>query len=88
MLTLYSWTFTSAKNDPEKAYIYGWGSILLVSIYCVIHTILSVIATVNHILDKAAFVQRYTQELEDKIKLTILKLFYKKGAAEKNGFIP
>ena len=31
---------------------------------------------------------RYRQELEDKIKLAILKLFFRKGAAEKMGYVP
>ena len=70
-----------ATNDPKKAYNFGWGAILILSIYCIVHTIFSVLATVNHILERAAFMQRYRQELEDKIKMMILSIFYRKGAS-------
>ena len=52
----------------------------MVSVYCLTFISIAIIGNIYHILDKAEFAQRYTQEIEDKIRLTILNIFYRKGA--------
>lgn len=71
-MTLYSWSFTLSLNDPRSAHNFGWGGIIIFTIYVIVFAILATIANIQHILERAAFMQRYRQELEDKIKLTIL----------------
>eukprot|EP00347_Sterkiella_histriomuscorum_P023935 403332874 len=82
ILSVYSLSFNGSKNDPEKAFNYGWGAILMVSVYCLTYAAIAMIANIYHILDRAEFAQRYTQEIEDKIRMTILSIFYRKGAAK------
>ncbi|CDW88903.1 UNKNOWN [Stylonychia lemnae] len=81
LISIYSISFDGSTNDPEKAFNFGWGAILMVSVYCLSYFAFAIIANVYHVLDRAEFAQRYTQEIEDKIRMTILSIFYRKGAA-------
>jgi len=85
--SIYSLSFNGSTNDPEKAFNFGWGAILMVSVYCFSYFAFAIIANIYHVLDKAEFAQRYTQEIEDKIRMTILGIFYRKGAADEKSKI-
>lgn len=75
LLSVYSMVFNGSTNDPQQAFNFGWGSMLMVSVFCLSFTSVAMIANVYHILDKAAFAQRYSYELEEKVQATFKNIF-------------
>jgi len=58
--------FSQSTNNPSQAFNNGWGTVVLVSLYCLSFFIIAMIANIKHVLHHSQFAQRKTKEIEEK----------------------
>ena len=75
MITIYSTVFTNSTNDPRTAYNNGWGCIMILSVYCLMYLVISVVAVIQTIMEMNEEKTRYAQLAEMKIKAVLVRLF-------------
>jgi len=75
IITVYSTVFTNAAADPYQAYSNGWGCILILTVYCALYLVISVVAVVQSIMERHEEKSRYEYTVEMKIKVVLVRLF-------------
>lgn len=82
MITLYSLIFQGSANDPQTAYNNGWGCIIILTIYCALYLVISIVAVIQSIIEHQEEEAKYRTLVEMKIKVVLVRIFTIQGVRD------
>lgn len=82
MITLYSLVFQASANDPQTAYNNGWGCIIILTIYCALYLVISIVAVIQSIMEHQEEEAKYRTLVEMKIKVVLVRIFTIQGVRD------
>jgi len=82
MITLYSLVFYSSANDPQVAYNNGWVLIMILTIYCALYLVISIVAVIQSIMEYQEEEAKYRTLVEMKIKVVLVRIFTIQGVRD------
>ncbi len=82
LITLYSLIFQNSANDPKAAYNNGWGCILILTIYCALYLVISIVAVIQSIMEHHEEDAKYRTLVEMKIKVVLVRIFTIQGVRD------